>query len=63
MDIQALSMNMAGQQLRDQSGAAVMKMAFGQAKDQGEAVVDLIKSSALPQISDPALGANVNMLA
>ncbi|GAB1482469.1 hypothetical protein MASR2M78_12840 [Treponema sp.] len=56
-------MNMADQQLRDQSGAAVMKMAFGLAKDQGTAVVDLIKSSALPQISDPALGTNVNMLA
>jgi hypothetical protein len=63
MDIQALSMNMANQQVRDQAGAAVMNMAFGQAKDQGAAVVELINSAALPQITDPTLGTQVDLLA
>ncbi len=56
-------MNMANQQVRDQAGAAVMNMAFGQAKDQGAAVVELINSAVLPQITDPALGSQVNLLA
>ena len=56
-------MDMASQRVRDQAGAAVMNMAFGQAKEQGLAVVNLINSSALPQISDPALGAQINLLA
>jgi len=56
-------MNMANQQVRDQAGAAVMDMAFGQAKVQGTAVVDLINSAVLPQITDPALGAQVDLFA
>jgi len=40
-----------------------MKMALGQAKDQGAAAVELIKSAALPAITDPSLGNQVNILA
>jgi hypothetical protein len=56
-------MDMADQSLRQQAGGAVMKMALGQAKDQGAATVELIRSAALPAISDPALGAQVDILA
>jgi hypothetical protein len=63
MDIEALSMDMADRQLREQAGGAVMKLALGHAKDQGAAAVELLKSAALPQINDPALGTQVDMLA
>ncbi len=58
-----MSMDMASQRVRDQAGAAVMNMAFGQAKDQGAAVVELINSAVLPQITDPVLGTQVDLLA
>ncbi|AEJ20281.1 YjfB family protein [Gracilinema caldarium] len=63
MDIQQLSMDLAQTRLQDQVGTRVMSMALGQAKDQSEALLKLMNSAALPAVSDPALGQNIDLLA
>jgi len=63
MDIQQLSMDMAQTRLQDQVGTKVMSMALGQAKDQSAALLTLMNSAALPVISDPALGQQVDLFA
>ena len=63
MDIQRLSMDMASSRLQDQVGAKVMGMAMNVAKEQSASLAKLMDSAALPVISDPALGTNVDLLA
>lgn len=63
MDIQALSMDLSQQQLRDQAGTAVMKIAMNTSKTQAEGLEKLMSSAVLPPVKDPALGANIDILA
>lgn len=56
-------MDLAQTRLQDQVGTRVMSMALGQAKDQSEALLKLMNSAALPAVSDPALGQNIDLLA
>jgi hypothetical protein len=62
MDIQRLSMDMASSRLQDQVGTKVMGMAMNVAREQSASLAKLMDSAALPVVSDPALGSNVNLL-
>lgn len=62
MDIQQLSMDLAQTRLQDQVGSKVMSMALGQAKEQSAELLTLMNSATLPELTDPALGNQVNLL-
>ncbi len=64
MDIQSLSTEWATQKVMEQAGNAVLGMAMDQAQLQSQGLAKLMDSAASAvQISDPALGRKVNLLA
>ncbi|UYT84584.1 YjfB family protein [Priestia megaterium] len=64
MDIALISMSLSQGKVQQQASLSVMKMAMGNAKQQGEAVKELISSSnvkALQQAAHPHLGGNIDL--
>ncbi|MFP7733914.1 YjfB family protein [Priestia aryabhattai] len=64
MDIALMSMSLSQGKVRQQASLSVMKMAMGNAKQQGEAVQELISSNnvkALQQVAQPHLGRNIDL--
>ncbi|GAB1766354.1 YjfB family protein [Priestia megaterium] len=64
MDIALMSMSLSQGKLQQQASLSVMKIAMGNAKQQGEAVKELINSSnvkALQQAAQPHLGGNIDL--
>ncbi|CJG24909.1 Uncharacterised protein [Streptococcus pneumoniae] len=64
MDIALMSMSLCQGKVQQQASLSVMKIAMGNAKQQGEAVQELISSSnlkALQQASQPHLGGNIDL--
>ncbi|MEI2342019.1 putative motility protein [Priestia megaterium] len=64
MDIALMSMSLSQGQIQQQASLSVMEMAMGNAKQQGEAVKELISSSnvkALQQAAQPHLGGNIDL--
>ncbi|AXI27976.1 hypothetical protein CIB87_02720 [Priestia megaterium] len=64
MDIALMSMSLSQGKVQQQASLSVMKMAMGNAKQQGEAVKELISSSnvkALQQAAHPHLGGNIDL--
>ncbi|WP_243495546.1 YjfB family protein [Priestia aryabhattai] len=64
MDIALTSMSLSQGKLQQQASLSVMKIAMGNAKQQGEAVKELINSSnvkALQQAAQPHLGGNIDL--
>ena len=64
MDIALMSMSLSQGKLQQQASLSVMKIAMGNAKQQGEAVKELISSSnvkALQQAAQPHLGGNIDL--
>jgi len=64
MDIALMSMSISQGKVQQQASLSVMKMAMGNAKQQGEAVKELISSfnvKALQQAAQPHLGGNIDL--
>ncbi|MEH7198706.1 YjfB family protein [Priestia megaterium] len=64
MDIPLMSMSLSQGKVQQQASLSVMKLAMGNAKQQGEAVKELISSSnvkALQQAAQPHLGRNIDL--
>ena len=64
MDIALMSMSLNQGKVQQQASLSVMKIAMGNAKQQGEAVKELISSSnvkALQQAAQPHLGGNMDL--
>ncbi|MED3998566.1 YjfB family protein [Priestia aryabhattai] len=64
MDIALMSMSLNPGRVQQQASLSVMKMALGNAKQQGEAVQELISNSnvkALQQAAQPHLGRNIDL--
>ncbi|WVE38001.1 YjfB family protein [Priestia megaterium] len=64
MDIALMSMSISQGKVQQQASLSVMKMAMGNAKQQGEAVKELISSSnvkAIQQAARPHLGGNIDL--
>lgn len=64
MDIALMSMSLSQGKVQRQASLSVMKIAMGNAKQQGEAVKELINSSnvkALQQAPQPHLGGNIDL--
>jgi len=64
MDIALMSMSLNQGKVQQQASLSVMKIAMGNAKQQGEAVKELISSSnvkALQQAAQPHLGGNIDL--
>ncbi|MEI2378393.1 putative motility protein [Priestia megaterium] len=64
MDIALTSMSLSQGKVQQQASLSVMKIAMGNAKQQGEAVKKLINSSnvkALQQAAQPHLGGNIDL--
>ncbi|MEW4280550.1 YjfB family protein [Priestia megaterium] len=59
-----MSMSLSQGKVQQQASLSVMKMAMGNAKQQGEAVKELISTSnvkALQQAAQPHLGGNIDL--
>ncbi|WP_226700999.1 YjfB family protein [Priestia aryabhattai] len=64
MGIALMSMSLNQGKVQQQASLSVMKIAMGKAKEQGEAVKELINSSnvkALQQAAQPHLGRNIDL--
>ncbi|MCR8926813.1 YjfB family protein [Priestia megaterium] len=64
MDIALMSMSLNQGKVQQQASLSVMKMAMGNAEQQGKAVKELINSSnvkALQQAAQPYLGGNIDL--
>ncbi len=64
MDIALTSMSLSQGKVQQQASLSVMKMAMGNAKQQGEAVKELISTSnvkALQQAAQAHLGGNIDL--
>lgn len=64
MDIALMSMSLSQGKVQQQASLSVMKIAMGSAKQQGEAVQELISSAtvkALRQAAQPHLGGNIDL--
>ncbi|MGG0510580.1 YjfB family protein [Priestia megaterium] len=64
MDIALMSMSLNQGKVQQQASLSVMKIAMGNAKQQGEAVKELITTSnvkALQQAAQPHLGGNIDL--
>lgn len=64
MDIALMSMSLSHGKVQQQADLSVMKMAIGNAEQQGEAVKELISTSnvkALQQAAQPHLGGNIDL--
>ncbi|MED3936459.1 YjfB family protein [Priestia megaterium] len=64
MDIALISISLSQGKVQHQASLSVMKIAMGNAKQQGEAVKELINSSnvkALQQAAQPHLGGNIDL--
>ncbi|MHC8970677.1 YjfB family protein [Priestia aryabhattai] len=64
MNIGLMSMSLSQGKVQQQASLSVMKMAIGNAEQQGEAVKELISSSnvkALQQAAQPHLGGNIDL--
>ncbi|GAB1772434.1 YjfB family protein [Priestia megaterium] len=64
MDIALMSMSLSQGKVQQQASLSVMKMAMGNAEQQGEAVKELISSpnvKALQQAAQPHLGGNIDL--
>ncbi|WDL88493.1 YjfB family protein [Priestia aryabhattai] len=64
MDIALMSMSLSQGKVQQQASLSVTKMAMENAKQQGEAVKELISSSnvkALQQAAQPHLGGNIDL--
>ncbi|PFD99324.1 YjfB family protein [Priestia megaterium] len=64
MDIAIMSMSLNQGRVQQQASLSVMKMAIGNAEQQGEAVQELISSAnvkALQQAAQPHLGGNIDL--
>ncbi|MGW5887016.1 YjfB family protein [Priestia megaterium] len=63
MDIALTSMSLSQGKVQQQASLSVMKIAMGNAEQQGEAVKELISTSnvkALQQAAQPHLGGNID---
>ncbi|MFC2947677.1 YjfB family protein [Virgibacillus sediminis] len=64
MDIALMSMVLSQGQIQQQASMSVMKMAMGDAKQQGEAVQQLMSTAnpiATQHVAQPHLGGNVDL--
>ncbi|PAK44457.1 YjfB family protein [Priestia megaterium] len=64
MDIALMSMSLSQGKVQQQASLSVMKIAMGNAKQQGEAVKELINSSNIKvfqQAAQPHLGRNIDL--
>ncbi|MEH6962244.1 YjfB family protein [Priestia megaterium] len=64
MDIALMSMSLSQGKVQQQASLSVMKMAMGNAEQQGEAVKELISSpnvKALQQAAQQHLGGNIDL--
>lgn len=64
MDIALMSMVLSQNQVQHQASMSVMKMAMGDAKQQGEAIQQLISSAdstAIQRAAQPHLGGNIDV--
>ncbi|GMG72604.1 hypothetical protein ShirakiTB12_10720 [Priestia megaterium] len=64
MDIALMSMSLSQGKVQQQASLSVMKIAMGNAEQQGEAVKELISTSnvkALQQAAQPHLGGNIDL--
>ncbi|MGU3395348.1 YjfB family protein [Priestia sp. D51] len=64
MDIALTSMSLSQGKVQQQASLSVMKIAMGNAEQQGEAVKELISTSnvkALQQAAQPHLGGNIDL--
>ncbi|MBK0007143.1 YjfB family protein [Bacillus sp. S35] len=64
MNIALMSMSLSQGKIQQQASLSVMKMAIGNAEQQGEAVKELISSSnvkALQQAAQSHLGGNIDL--
>ncbi|KNH25704.1 MULTISPECIES: YjfB family protein [Priestia] len=64
MDISLMSISLSQGKVQQQASLSVMKIAMGNAEQQGEVVKELISSSnvkALQQAAQPHLGGNIDL--
>lgn len=61
MDIAGLSMSMASNNIQTKVGMAVLSKAMDTQEAEGQAVVELIDSSAMERSVTPQLGANIDL--
>ena len=64
MDIALMSMALSQGQVQQQASMSVMKMAMGNAEQQGEAVQKLMSTTnvaAMQQVAQPHLGGNIDL--
>ena len=63
MDIAALSMSMASNDLQTKVGTAVLSKAMDTQEVQGQEIVQMIDSAAMERSVTPQLGANIDLRA
>ena len=61
MDIAALSMSMASNDLQTKVGTAVLSKAMNTQEVQGQQIVSMIDSAAMERSVTPQLGGNIDM--
>lgn len=64
MDIALMSMALSQGQVQQQASMSVMKMAMGDAKQQGDAIQKLLSTadpSAIQRAAQPHLGGNIDL--
>lgn len=62
MDIAALSIGLANQQIRTNAGIAVMKNALGVMETQGAQLQKMIADSSVSKITHPTLGRQIDIM-